>query len=71
MTNRINNPVQGIIKHYAGCRGAKAFVGAPRFTAAQALEYAHKVTVPVGLGGKIGVSFLEQLAVIGKSLTTP
>jgi hypothetical protein len=50
---------------------------APRFTVAQAVEYTHKVTsaggavtwdVPVGLDGKIGEAFLEQLSAIGKSL---
>jgi hypothetical protein len=49
---------------------------APRFSAAQAIEYTHKVTnaggavtwdVPVGLDGKIGEPFLDQLAAIGKS----
>jgi alpha-L-fucosidase len=50
---------------------------APRFTVAQAVEYTQKVTsaggavtwdVPVGLDGKIGEAFLEQLSAIGKSL---
>jgi hypothetical protein len=51
-------------------------MGAPRFSADQAIEYTHKVTdaggavtwdVPVGLDGKIGEAFLQQLTAIGKS----
>jgi hypothetical protein len=52
-------------------------MGAPRFSAAQAIEYTHKVTegggavtwdVPVSLDGKMGEVFLEQLTAIGRSL---
>jgi hypothetical protein len=72
--------VDGAQIHMLSYLGETWGIGAPRFTAAQAIEYTQKVTtaggavtwdVPVGLDGKIADVFLDQLSVIGKSLTTP
>jgi hypothetical protein len=72
--------IDGAQIHMLSYLGETWGMGAPRFTAAQAIEYTHKVTnaggavtwdVPVGLDGKIGAAFLEQLGAIGKSLTRP
>jgi len=72
--------IDGAQIHMLSYLGETWGMGAPRFTAAQAIDYTRKVTnaggavtwdVPVGLDGKIGQAFLEQLAAIGKSLSKP
>jgi hypothetical protein len=68
--------VDGAQTHMLSYLGETWGMGAPRFSAGQAIEYTHKVTdaggavtwdVPVGLDGKIGEAFLQQLTAIGKS----
>jgi hypothetical protein len=70
--------VDGAQIHMLSYLGETWGMGAPRFTAAQAIGYTQTVTnaggavtwdVPVGLDGKIGEAFLGQLSAIGKSLT--
>jgi hypothetical protein len=70
--------VDGAQIHMLSYLGETWGTGAPRFSAAQAIEYTHKVTdaggavtwdVPVSLDGRIGEAFLDQLTSIGKSLT--
>jgi hypothetical protein len=69
--------VDGAQIHMLSYLGETWGMGAPRFTADQAVEFTRKVTnaggavtwdVPVGIDGKIGEAFLQQLTAIGKSL---